>query len=109
MTKSKFSPPASPAGDPRVDAQIDRAASDDATARRERIQPGGARSQRTSPDGEVSARLPANHPDIEWQAIEALKPYGRNARTHTKKHIRQIADSITRFGFTNPVLCFGVE
>ena len=28
----------------------------------------------------------------------------RNARTHSKKQIRQIADSITTFGFTNPVL-----
>ncbi len=36
--------------------------------------------------------------------IDALKPYHRNARTHSKKQIRQIADSITRFGFTNPVL-----
>ena len=104
MTKPKFSPRASPAGEPRADAQTDRAASDSATARRECIQPGGARSQRTSPDGEVSPRPPANHPNIEWHAIEALKPYGRNARTHTKKHIRQIADSIARFGFTNPVL-----
>jgi DNA modification methylase len=36
--------------------------------------------------------------------VDALKPYPRNARTHSKKQIRQIADSITRFGFTNPVL-----
>ena len=33
-----------------------------------------------------------------------LKPYSGNARTHSKKQVRQIADSITRFGFTNPVL-----
>ena len=33
-----------------------------------------------------------------------LSPYRRNARTHSKKQIRQIAESITRFGFTNPVL-----
>src|SRR5262249_17058997 len=32
------------------------------------------------------------------------KPYPRNARTHSKKQIRQIASSIRRFGFTNPVL-----
>ncbi|MBO6718882.1 MAG: ParB N-terminal domain-containing protein [Rhizobiaceae bacterium] len=35
---------------------------------------------------------------------DALVPYVRNARTHSKKQIRQIADSIQRFGFTNPVL-----
>lgn len=33
-----------------------------------------------------------------------LKPYTRNARTHSKRQIRQIADSINAFGFTNPVL-----
>ena len=33
-----------------------------------------------------------------------LRPYARNARRHSKKQIRQIADSIQRFGFTNPVL-----
>ncbi|WP_108812279.1 DNA methyltransferase [Sphingorhabdus sp. Alg231-15] len=36
--------------------------------------------------------------------IDRLTPYARNARTHSKKQIRQIADSIERFGFTNPVL-----
>lgn len=38
------------------------------------------------------------------QEITALKPYSRNARTHSKKQIKQIAASIERFGFTNPVL-----
>jgi DNA modification methylase len=33
-----------------------------------------------------------------------LRPWKRNARTHSKKQIRQIADSIETFGFTNPVL-----
>ncbi len=41
---------------------------------------------------------------IEFIAIGQLKPYPRNARTHSKKQIRQIAESIERFGFTNPVL-----
>jgi ParB-like chromosome segregation protein Spo0J len=41
---------------------------------------------------------------IEYRELATLKPYQRNARTHSKKQIRQIADSITRFGFTNPVL-----
>lgn len=41
---------------------------------------------------------------IESVSITTLKPYPKNARTHSKKQIRQIADSITRFGFTNPVL-----
>lgn len=33
-----------------------------------------------------------------------LKPYARNLRTHSKDQIRQIADSIRTFGWTNPVL-----
>jgi DNA modification methylase len=36
--------------------------------------------------------------------IAALRPYPRNARTHSRKQIKQIAASIERFGFTNPVL-----
>ena len=36
--------------------------------------------------------------------INDLKPYAGNARTHSAGQIDQIADSITRFGFTNPVL-----
>lgn len=41
---------------------------------------------------------------IEQVAIGKLKPAKRNARTHSKKQIHQIAASITEFGFTNPVL-----
>lgn len=40
---------------------------------------------------------------IEMKIAE-LRPYARNARTHSKKQIAQIARSIERFGFTNPVL-----
>ncbi|HSR00472.1 MAG TPA: ParB/Srx family N-terminal domain-containing protein, partial [Sphingomicrobium sp.] len=36
--------------------------------------------------------------------IAALRPYSRNARTHSRKQLKQIAASIERFGFTNPVL-----
>jgi DNA modification methylase len=41
---------------------------------------------------------------IETLAVETLRPYSRNARTHSNKQIRQIAKSIQRFGFCNPVL-----
>jgi hypothetical protein len=41
---------------------------------------------------------------IEQMPIHALKPQDRNARTHSKRQIRQIADSMKRFGFTNPIL-----
>jgi DNA modification methylase len=36
--------------------------------------------------------------------INRLTPYSGNARKHSRKQIRQIADSIERFGFNNPVL-----
>jgi DNA modification methylase len=41
---------------------------------------------------------------IETLSLSSLKPWPRNARTHSKKQVRQIADSIQQFGFTNPVL-----
>lgn len=43
-------------------------------------------------------------PTIELKAVDSLKPYKRNARTHSRKQIDQIARSIERFGFTNPIL-----
>jgi DNA modification methylase len=36
--------------------------------------------------------------------IGDLTPCPRNARVHSRKQLRQIANSIERFGFTNPVL-----
>jgi len=42
--------------------------------------------------------------DICWTAIDKLRPNGRNARTHSRKQIRQIADSIAAFGFVVPIL-----
>lgn len=41
---------------------------------------------------------------IETIATASLKPYATNARTHSKAQVKQIAASIARFGFTNPVL-----
>ncbi len=41
---------------------------------------------------------------IECLPTATLRPYKRNARRHSRAQIKQIADSIRRFGFTNPVL-----
>lgn len=41
---------------------------------------------------------------IEHLPIRALKPYGQNPRTHSRRQIRKIAKSIEQFGFVNPVL-----
>jgi hypothetical protein len=67
------------------------------------------------------ARLAQNHPatnhdgsgdtpnsgpclTVEMLPVEALRPYAANARTHSRKQLRQIAKSIEQFGFCNPVL-----
>ena len=49
------------------------------------------------------SRAPSR-PTVTFQAISALHPDARNPRTHSKRQIRQIADSIRAFGFTNPIL-----
>ena len=41
------------------------------------------------------------------RSLSHLKPNPRNARTHSRRQIRQIADSIAAFGFNNPVLVDG--
>jgi DNA modification methylase len=47
----------------------------------------------------------AIHPAaIEPIPVASLRPHPGNARTHSKRQVRQIADSIRRFGFVNPVL-----
>ncbi len=52
--------------------------------------------------------MPELKTDLPKSVIERevadLKPAPRNARTHSRKQIKQIAKSIERFGFTNPVL-----
>src|SRR5687768_9977646 len=45
-----------------------------------------------------------NNLQVEYLRIAALAAFSGNARTHSRKQIQQIANSIRRFGFTNPVL-----
>lgn len=45
-----------------------------------------------------------NSPAIVSRSVDELTPYARNARTHSREQIRQIARSIERFGVVNPVL-----
>src|SRR5690349_4339133 len=42
--------------------------------------------------------------EIELVCVAAIKPNPRNAHTHSKKQIAQIAKSIDTFGFTQPVI-----
>jgi len=41
---------------------------------------------------------------VEQRPMDSLSPRRGNPRTHSAKQIRQIADSIRTFGFTNPLL-----
>lgn len=41
---------------------------------------------------------------LEHLKPTALNPWANNARTHSKKQLKQIADSIQQFGFTNPII-----
>ena len=41
---------------------------------------------------------------VTYEHPDALNPYSGNPRTHSKKQVRQIADSIREFGFINPIL-----
>jgi DNA modification methylase len=43
-------------------------------------------------------------PEIALISVRKLHPNKRNSRTHSKKQIRQIANSIRRFGWTYPIL-----
>ena len=54
-----------------------------------------------NPSGHSKPGAPLN---IVYRRLEALKPDPANPRRHTKKQIRQIADSIKTFGFNVPIL-----
>jgi hypothetical protein len=57
----------------------------------------------------LAFNLPSRTPQVKPLTIELvatarLRPSPGNPRTHSKKQVRQIADSIAKFGFTNPIL-----
>lgn len=63
--------------------------------------------KRGSPDSTSPSELnwaEADNLTIIYCATSGLKLAKRNARTHSKKQIQQIAASIRQFGFVNPVL-----
>jgi ParB-like chromosome segregation protein Spo0J len=41
---------------------------------------------------------------LEWRELDVLQPYARNPRKHSKKQIQELSHSISKFGFTVPVL-----
>lgn len=48
--------------------------------------------------------MPLHRSHIEYLEVGTLTPWEKNARTHSPKQLRQLAQSITTFGFTNPIL-----
>lgn len=46
---------------------------------------------------------------IEMWPLDRLRPYERNARTHSPEQVAQIVASIQEFGFTNPLLVDGSD
>jgi DNA modification methylase len=62
---------------------------------------------RMSPSGEAatgSEKEMLTTSTLHWIALDALRSNPRNARTHSKKQVRQIADSIQAFGFLVPIV-----
>lgn len=41
---------------------------------------------------------------VTRRPVGDLKPYPKNARQHSRKQLRKIAESLQRFGWTNPIL-----
>ncbi|MFA5406714.1 MAG: ParB/Srx family N-terminal domain-containing protein [Candidatus Nanoarchaeia archaeon] len=41
---------------------------------------------------------------VTYRKIDSLKPYKNNVKLHPDSQLKMIADSIERFGFTNPLL-----
>lgn len=46
---------------------------------------------------------------IEYIPIDNLTPYDKNTKVHTKKQIEHIANSITQFGFNDPLGVYGAN
>ena len=55
-------------------------------------------------DGPREPASSAHIRPVSAVALDHIKPHPHNARTHSKKQIRQIADSIQAVGFASPVL-----
>ncbi len=54
---------------------------------------------------DVPEAVPAvRYLSVVYASTNSLKPDPRNARTHPKRQVQQLIESIREFGFTNPVL-----
>src|SRR4051794_35266321 len=48
--------------------------------------------------------IPAMADRVEMWPLGRLMPYAKNSRTHSDEQVEQIAASIVKFGFTQPIL-----
>jgi ParB-like nuclease domain len=53
------------------------------------------------------ATPPTGRLAVEYRKRRDLMPYANNARTHSPEQVQSIANSIVRFGWTNPILIDG--
>src|SRR5271169_6647419 len=70
----------------------------------ERHAPRSDLSVADAPNGTGDGILDNPNRTVALVPVDQLTHYKGNARTHSRRQIKQIADSITRFGFNNPVL-----
>ena len=52
----------------------------------------------------MTAPWPADRVRVERRPVATLKPFPRNARTHSDAQVAQVAASIKEWGWTFPVL-----
>jgi len=62
------------------------------------------RTIKTQKEASIEPFRTRDQPRLECVAIESIKPSQRNARTHSKKQIQQLANSIRRFGWTGLII-----
>ena len=58
--------------------------------------------RKKTPEPATPAHWPGS--STEFRSTGTLRPYDRNARTHTPEQIEQICNSIEQWGFTIPIL-----
>jgi hypothetical protein len=56
------------------------------------------------PDNQPEGTIKRRTLKVEYSYVVSLNPLSGNPRTHSPHQIRQIANSIRKFGFTNPIL-----
>src|SRR5665213_3327474 len=81
---------------------------DHSTALQRRIETHTRVSDCNVSNRQKEARAQATRTKLPWPVEmlppRSLRPAQRNARTHSKKQIRQLADSMDRFGVINPII-----